>query len=578
VDKKSLPLIIVLVVLIVFYFQIMEFFGLYKPPAPVPAQSQTTQADSTVGLSQTGGTATESPTVPTTTGADSVKAVAVDSSLEVDSLVVVTKNYTVTMSTFGGGPVGLSLNNYRYRNGMPIEMLVNAPSATPELTFAGGTFSGSKVHYISNTAPGKYEASTSPVTIAYSYRGADGGEIVKRYTFHPDHYDYDLVVDVRDPHKLGFERQYGLWWNTPLTGTEPQKEVDQLEMQAVGYMSGARVHLDEYNDDGKLNQTISGATSWAAVREKYFAAAVIPLSREAEGLTARGYTEDVSDSGGVFLKAHYLTAGLDLPFATGQSFVDSFAIFVGPMDYTLMATYNKGLEDLLDIGTTPYVGWVIKPFAIAIIWLLPKLYSIIPNYGFVIIIFALIVKLLTLPLSLKSFKSMAAMRDIQPKVEELKKRHKNDMQKMNAETMALYKKHGVNPFSGCLPVLMQMPLFFAMFSVFKSTILLREAPFFWFIDDLSRGAQDFTDPYMILVVLMVAAQFISQKMTTGTQANPQAKIFLYIMPLFMGFIFRTFAAGLVLYWTTFSILSLLDYFIYKRGQQPAEQGGIVEVK
>jgi YidC/Oxa1 family membrane protein insertase len=246
------------------------------------------------------------------------------------------------------------------------------------------------------------------------------------------------------------------------------------------------------------------------------------------------------------------------------------------MDYAHLEGYHKGLEDLLDIGTTPYVGWIIKPFAIGVMWLLPKLYSVIPNYGFVIIIFALIVKMLTLPLSLKSFKSMAAMREIQPKVEELKKRYKNDMQKMNAETMALYKKHGVNPFSGCLPVLLQMPLFFAMFSVFKSTILLREAPFVWFINDLSRGAQNFTDPYMILVVMMVASQFISQRLTTSTQANPQAKILMYIMPLFMGFIFRNFAAGLVLYWTTFSILSLLDYFIYKRGHQPAVQGGNVE--
>ena len=103
------------------------------------------------------------------------------------------------MSTFGGGPVGLSLNNYRYRDGRPIEMLVNAPSATPELTFAGGTFSASKVHYNCNLAPGKYEATASPLTVSYSYRNAEGGELIKRYTFHPNHYDYDLVVDVSAP-------------------------------------------------------------------------------------------------------------------------------------------------------------------------------------------------------------------------------------------------------------------------------------------------------------------------------------------------------------------------------------------
>jgi len=128
--------------------------------------------------------------------------------------------------------------------------------------------------------------------------------------------------------------------------------------------------------------------------------------------------------------------------------------------------------------------------------------------------------------------------------------------------MAIYKKHGVNPMSGCLPILPQMPLFFALFSVFRQTILLRGAPFVGFIDDLSVGAQSFTDPYMILVVIMVGAQFLSQRFTmASTQQN---KALMYMMPLFMGFIFRTFAAGLVLYWTCFSLFSLLDYVVFKR--------------
>ena len=217
---------------------------------------------------------------------------------------------------------------------------------------------------------------------------------------------------------------------------------------------------------------------------------------------------------------------------------------------------------MLDIGTAPFVGWLIKPFAIGIIWLLPKMYNVIPNYGLVIILFALLVKLITMPLSMKSFKSMNAMKELQPKIEELKKRHKNNPQAMNAEMMKLYKQHGVNPLSGCLPILPQMPLLFAMFSVFRSTILLRDAPFVWFIADLSHGATGLTDPYIILVVIMIASQFISQKFTmASTQQN---KALLYIMPLFMGFIFYSLSAGLILYWTCFSVFSLIDYFAFKR--------------
>ncbi|NOY89409.1 MAG: membrane protein insertase YidC, partial [FCB group bacterium] len=221
-----------------------------------------------------------------------------------------------------------------------------------------------------------------------------------------------------------------------------------------------------------------------------------------------------------------------------------------------------GLEDILGIGTTPYVGWIIKPFAIAIIWLLPKMYKVVPNYGFVIILFAFLVKIVTLPLSVKSFKSMNAMKALQPKIDELKKKYKKNPQALNTEMMKIYKAHGVNPISGCLPMLPQMPLFFALFSVFRSTILLRDAPFIWFITDLSRGATSFTDPYIILVVIMIIAQFVSQQLTMST--GQQNKALMYVMPLFMGFIFYKFSAGLVLYWACFSIFSLIDYFLFKR--------------
>ena len=241
---------------------------------------------------------------------------------------------------------------------------------------------------------------------------------------------------------------------------------------------------------------------------------------------------------------------------------DRYRIFIGPLDYTLMSDYEVGLEDMLDIGTTPVVGWLIKPFAIAIMWVLPKMYSVISNYGVVIILFALLVKIVTLPLSMKSFKSMNAMKELQPKIEQLKEKHKKNPQALNKEMMGMYKKHGVNPMSGCLPMLPQMPMFFALFSVFRSTILLRDAPFVWFINDLSRGASSFTDPYIILVILMIVTQFVSQSLTMAT--TQQNKMFMYIMPLFMGFIFYKFAAGLVLYWTCFSLFSLIDYFLFKR--------------
>jgi len=362
---------------------------------------------------------------------------------------------------------------------------------------------------------------------------------------------------------MGFERDYRLGWNSPLEPTEPDLLDDWTSMQAAAMMAGSRVTLDDFND-GVLRQSVDGQVSWLGVRSKYFARVLIPRSRPAEGAYADGRKQDVMKPDGGMLEEKRITAGLKMPFAAAYQVVDSFTVFVGPLDYMMMSEYDVGLQDMLDIGTTPYVGWIIKPFALGIMWILPILYKVVPNYGLVIILFALMVKIITLPLSMRSFKSMQAMKELQPKVEDLKKRYPKDPTRLNQEMMKLYKTHGVNPISGCLPMLPQMPLFFALFSVFRSTILLRDAPFVWFINDLSRGAQSLTDPYIILVILMIAAQYLSQHLTmSGTQQN---KMFLYVMPLLMGFIFYRFAAGLVLYWTSFSLLSMLDYVLFRRSK------------
>jgi YidC/Oxa1 family membrane protein insertase len=243
-------------------------------------------------------------------------------------------------------------------------------------------------------------------------------------------------------------------------------------------------------------------------------------------------------------------------------------VFVGPLDYDLVDAYDVELEEMLGIGTVPVIGFIIKPFALAIIWLMPRLYDFVPNYGLVIIIFALVIKIITLPLSMKSFKSMQAMRELQPKMEELRKKYKKDPQKLNSETMKLYKTAGVNPMSGCLPMLPQMPLLVALFEVFRSTILLRDAPFFWFINDLSRGASGLTDPYILIVLVMVLTQFLSQRVTMPSTG--QNKMMMYLMPLVFGFIFYRFPAGLLLYWTCFSVFTFLDYILFKRNKTKEE--------
>ena len=556
-EKKTLPIVVALVLVIVFWWDILGWLGLVKP---TPPPTKTTTADTTHVVAPAD--STQKPAVQS--AVDSVVsptlALQTAENVKPDTVVIKTKKYVVTLSSFGGGPVSIKLLEHTYRDGTQIEMLPNCSVVVPEATFAGGTFSTSKVQFASSLAPGTYGATSSPLDLIYTFKTSTGGEVIRKYRFSPDKYDYQLTIEVINRDKLGFERQYELMWNHPLGVTEPEPATDYQAMEAVSMMSGSREKLTDFQD-GKLNQSLTGNATWAGVRAKYFSAVLIPQNRVADGVLAKGTKIKIETPKGRIEEVR-ITAGLEMPFELVNNFADTFTVFVGPLDYSLMADYNVGLQDMLDIGTTPYIGWIIKPFARAIIWLLPKIHTAVGNYGLVMIIFAFLVKIVTLPLSLKQYKSMNAMKEIQPKLEEMKKRLKNNPQQLQSETMKMYKEHGVNPFSGCLPMLAQMPLIFAMFSVFRSTILLRGAPFVWPIMDLSRGASGFTDPYIILVVLMVASQFVSQTLTMPS--NQQNKMLMYMMPLVFGFFFYSFAAGLVLYWTVFSLLSVADYYIFRR--------------
>lgn len=558
-DKKSIAVIVLLAILIIFYWPIAQKLGFVKPPEVVPVQPSDTTAATATPPAQS----TTTDSVPAPTGAIAQLIESQPDTVAIDTVIVQTVKYRIMMVSLGGGPVSIQLKDYAYRDGSPIELLPNAKRVSLETVFGGGTLSSSILPFSCNLSPGEYDATKQPLEVVYTYAPPNGGRFERRFRFDPEAHSFDLKLTIDEPSRLGFERDYRLGWNSPLEPTEPDLTDDWTAMQAAAMMAGSRVALKDF-EGNILRQTVDGQVSWVGVRSKYFARVLIPRSRPADGAYADGRKQDVMTADGGMLEEHRITAGLKMPFASVNQVVDSFTVFVGPLDYMMMADYKVGLQDMLDIGTTPYVGWIIKPFALAIMWIMPIIYSAFPNYGVVIILFALMVKIVTLPLSMKSFKSMQAMKELQPKVEDLKKRFPKDPQKLNQEMMKLYKTHGVSPLSGCLPMLPQMPLFFALFSVFRSTILLRDAPFFWFINDLSRGAQSLTDPYIILVALMILAQYVSQHLTmSGSQQN---KVFLYIMPLMMGFIFYRFAAGLVLYWTSFSLLSMLDYALFRRSK------------
>ena len=250
-----------------------------------------------------------------------------------------------------------------------------------------------------------------------------------------------------------------------------------------------------------------------------------------------------------------LTLPSNLPFYA--------SLFLGPLEYDRIVSVGKNLDEVMNFG-----WFFIRPISKGVLWLLKNIHIYIPNYGVVLIIFSILVKVAVYPLTKKSYQSTQAMQALQPEISSMREKYKNNPQKLNQATMKLYKKRGVNPLGGCLPMLLQMPLLFALFTVFRSTIELRGEPFIFWISDLSSPDIIFNLPFNIpiygnyvcaLPMLMAGSMFIQQKMMSGGAVQQQQqKLMQYFMMVFFFLIFNSFPSGLNLYYTLFNVLSILQ--------------------
>ena len=256
---------------------------------------------------------------------------------------------------------------------------------------------------------------------------------------------------------------------------------------------------------------------------------------------------------------------LSVPLETGKPTIQDFKIYIGPLDYSILKSQNVHLEKVMSFGWS-----FIQPFSIAFLYALQFLYRIVQNYGWAIVIFSILIKVALYPLTKKSYDSMKQMQQLQPKLKALQEKYKGEPQKLNAETMKLYKTHGINPMSGCLPLIIQMPILFALFNVFRTTIMFRQADFLGVIKDLSRP--DHIIPMgqsisiNVLPILMGITMFIQQKKTV---TDPKQKFMSYFMSIFMIYIFYNLSAGLNLYYFMFNILTIAQELIIKK--QPTQE-------
>ena len=281
-------------------------------------------------------------------------------------------------------------------------------------------------------------------------------------------------------------------------------------------------------------KTYEAEVHWTGFADKYFLTAAMPVNGTLGGVTVRdnkGYVENTISSAPIALNP-------------GETFSLPYRLYFGPKDLDLLKGEGNQLERAIDLG---WFSSVAKP----LLYALKFLYRYVRNYGIAIIIITVVIKILFYPLTYKSYKSMKEMQKLQPKMAELKEKYKNDRDAMNKAVMELYQTHKVNPLGGCLPMLVQMPIFIALYRALMSSIELRHAPFMLWIHDLSAR-----DPYYVTPIVMGATMFVQQRMTPSAGMDPAQAKMMMMLPVIFTVMFINMPAGLVLYWLVNNILTI----------------------
>ena len=386
------------------------------------------------------------------------------------------------------------------------------------------------------------------LTLAYE---SSAGRIEQTYRFEAAGYgvDYRLVVDPG-----AGEGVLVTDLGPRLRSNEKNPREDYGQLRAVARVDGEVISV-EPDDAAERPVSRGGEIDWAGLRNKYFLGVVqAPLEGTLSAVEVRGESSD---------SLPHVRVAVRSPIRSGEA---AYRLYFGPQEYRQLAAFNDGLDDVNQYGWS-WIRWMITPFAKGIVIVMLWLHQFVPDYGLVLVLFGVLVRLAMWPLTTKSFRSIQAMQKIQPEIQRLRERYKDDPQRMQQETMRLYRDKKVNPLGGCLPNLIPMPILFALFFVFQSTIEFRGQPFLW-LPDLSQP-----DPFYVLPVLMGLTMFVSSKMM---QTDPKMAAMTYAMPVVLTFVFLNLASGLVLYYTVSNVLTFAQQWMLRRGgpgapePQPAE--------
>ena len=501
--------------------------------------------------------------------------VDVDDALETTSasevkVVVSTPLYEMHFSNRGGGSLEkVYLNDYTKKDSSRVQVVSGLADGILANQFTGydvedfntkdllASFSlGDEESY-------QFDVYAEPASFSFQLPLGDGAQINRTFTFYSDSFHFDLDQELIQLDQVNAGRYFATSWSGGVAPSEANRKDDLYYSEMYALLGDDNSPSDYSADEDRESEVQTALTSWVGTRSKYFTAILIPDEPVSEFKMLRYQTaggDDVSEKVFDFDVREAFDRRSDVSYS-------NYRVYVGPLDYDILKGYSLSLEEMMNWG---WFGMIGK----AALWVFKSLYTYIPNYGVVLIIFSILIKLLLAPLTKKQFTSTQNMQQAQPQITALKDKYKDDPKKLNEETMKLYKELGVNPLGGCLPLLIQMPILIAMFNLFRTTIELRGAAFkgleFW-IADLSLpdtvgniGGVDIN----LLPIIMSATMILQQKLMTPTvNANPQMKNMPYIMTAVFFFMFYTFPSGLNLYYTLFNVMSIIQQKFFTP-QQP----------
>jgi YidC/Oxa1 family membrane protein insertase len=468
-------------------------------------------------------------------------------SAEEKEFSVETDSFIIVFSNIGGSIKNIKLKNYNEPGSR--EPFKLAEIKDPR-EYIGAVSDLTSVPALDTAS---YHTETGYDIITFSLNAKDI-EVTKSYVLRNSNHGIELQLIIKNISDRPKDIRYRL---ITCSGLSENNIQDKRFVEVASNLNGKTATFKKTKEGRVINPGIVG---WLAVRSKYFAVAAKPLNdTQAQFYSAKG------DSFLAGIEAKELT----LP--AGSSVEHRYLFYAGPVMASELKAVNLQLEEVVDYGI---FGWISKPLLLA----MKLFYRVVRNWGVSLILLSVFLNIILFPLSLKSFRSMQKMQALHPQMEKLKAQYKDNAQKLNKEMMELYRKNNINPLGGCLPMLLQMPIFIALYNGLMKSIELRGAKFLWMKDLSMPDAVKIpvSLPFIgnsvnILPLLMIAAMVLQQKVSAKStggavteEQRQQQKMMLILMPVMFGFIFYNMPSGLVLYWLISTILTLVEqYFIFR---------------